>query len=275
MVFLTKDKLQKKYSDKDNVKGLVDNYLAANNARLELGKAILLKKLGASKLNNVYTIQDLTSLADTINHIALEKGSPDSVFESVDLLVNELAVLDTLPAKSEIENILLSLSNKQAITLKRSGKAAYQVPSTLFNANRDRQVSFSERKTSSDLKASYQTLANGKLIITNMEVYLPYSFKGKIDINDPNLMKNLIAFRIPTQYVSSIEVVTVKGFLPESAGDTIVLPSEIVAKSGSDFDIDKMYVYLPNTLTVNGKITYLNPNISNQLFQDNIDTLSY
>lgn len=55
-----------------------------------------------------------------------------------------------------------------------------------------------------------------------------------------------IGFRIPTQGLNSVDFFIVKDFLPEQMGDVIVLPSEITAKAGSDFDIDKLNVYLRN-----------------------------
>lgn len=55
-----------------------------------------------------------------------------------------------------------------------------------------------------------------------------------------------IGFRIPTQGLNSVDFFVVKNFLPEQMGDVVVMPSEITAKAGSDFDIDKLNVYLRN-----------------------------
>lgn len=55
-----------------------------------------------------------------------------------------------------------------------------------------------------------------------------------------------IGFRIPTQGLNSVDFFVVKDFLPEQMGDVVVMPSEITAKAGSDFDIDKLNVYLRN-----------------------------
>lgn len=51
-----------------------------------------------------------------------------------------------------------------------------------------------------------------------------------------------IAYRIPTEDKYSIYRMRVAGFLSRTAGETIIMPSEIVPLSGTDFDIDKMYV---------------------------------
>lgn len=55
-----------------------------------------------------------------------------------------------------------------------------------------------------------------------------------------------IGFRIPTQGLNSVDFFIVKDFLPEQMGDVVILPSEITVKAGSDFDIDKLNVYLRN-----------------------------
>lgn len=52
--------------------------------------------------------------------------------------------------------------------------------------------------------------------------------------------------RIPVQGKNSMEVMQVKKFLPASSGNIIVLPPQIVTKSGGDYDIDKLTVYYPN-----------------------------
>lgn len=56
----------------------------------------------------------------------------------------------------------------------------------------------------------------------------------------------MIGYRIPTQGINSIEHMTISEFLPSRAGNIIIPPSEIVAKSGSDYDIDKMSVFRPS-----------------------------
>lgn len=51
-----------------------------------------------------------------------------------------------------------------------------------------------------------------------------------------------IGYRIPTQGLSSISGIKFVDVLPEFHGDTIILPQEFTALTGSDFDIDKLYV---------------------------------
>lgn len=51
-----------------------------------------------------------------------------------------------------------------------------------------------------------------------------------------------IGYRIPTQGLSSTFSFIVADVLPAQTGDTIVVPDEFTAMTGSDFDIDKLYI---------------------------------
>ena len=51
-----------------------------------------------------------------------------------------------------------------------------------------------------------------------------------------------IGYRIPTENKSSIYPMKIVSFIPEGVGTQILLPEEITAITGSDFDIDKTYI---------------------------------
>jgi len=57
---------------------------------------------------------------------------------------------------------------------------------------------------------------------------------------------NLVGYRIPNQNLTSIDSLEVAGILPSFMGDQIVTFTEITAKTGSDFDIDKMFTLMYN-----------------------------
>ena len=63
----------------------------------------------------------------------------------------------------------------------------------------------------------------------------------------------LVGVRIPVQGLNSMEFAEVFEFLPPQAGNIIIPPAEIVAKSGGDFDIDKLTIFM-NTLDEEGKV---------------------
>lgn len=94
--------------------------------------------------------------------------------------------------------------------------------------------------------------------IQYMECYMPAYSKsfvdsmikedGTLDVNkakDKNLLNGL-CYRIPTEDLYSTIPLKIKGFLPLQFGTNIMLPQEITTLTGSDFDVDKMYLILPD-----------------------------
>ena len=61
----------------------------------------------------------------------------------------------------------------------------------------------------------------------------------------PEDLRKLIGYRVPTEDKYSMAPLYIKGFLPQQNGSAIMLPAEITTLSGSDFDVDKMYIMLP------------------------------
>ena len=73
--------------------------------------------------------------------------------------------------------------------------------------------------------------------------------EGNMVLNPKKLkeagLDKAIGYRIPTENKSSMMPLIIKGFTPLQNGSAIVLPAEITAIAGSDFDVDKMYLMLP------------------------------
>ena len=57
----------------------------------------------------------------------------------------------------------------------------------------------------------------------------------------------MVGVRIPVQGLNSMEFMEIYEFLPPAAGNIVVVPAEIVAKSGGDFDIDKLTIFMTNS----------------------------
>lgn len=207
---------------------------------------------------------------------------------------------DTLINRDKIDNILNSIVDSRVISQKMSGKSSPQIASTLYESAPRNYVYLKDgiyktltkseisklseeekgsiRMQSSDLKFYHSK--DGK--IQSAEVYITWPFEGVkpeelglklvngiykvpeggIKGLDNNLLKAL-AFRIPTQGMNSIESIIIKGFTPTTNGDMIVVPSEIVGKAGSDFDIDKLNIYLANY-----SVKVVGEDFSSQKFKD-------
>jgi hypothetical protein len=67
-----------------------------------------------------------------------------------------------------------------------------------------------------------------------------------LDKGNNRKLITLVGVRIPVQGFNSMEFMEVYEFLPEEAGNILIPPAEIVAKSGGDFDIDKLTIMMPN-----------------------------
>ena len=84
---------------------------------------------------------------------------------------------------------------------------------------------------------------------------------------------SLAGVRIPVQSINSMEFMEVYEFLPEGSNQ-IILPSEIVAKSGGDFDIDKLTTMMYSlTKNEDGSLSIKN-DYQNNVITDMIDILS-
>lgn len=107
-----------------------------------------------------------------------------------------------------------------------------------------------------DLHIVYEGEGDKKRI-KYMECYMPaYSREFYEPLMDPKThqlditklpedLRRLIGYRVPTEDKYSMAPLYIKGFLPQQNGSAIMLPAEITTISGSDFDVDKMYIMLP------------------------------
>lgn len=60
--------------------------------------------------------------------------------------------------------------------------------------------------------------------------------------NNAEELFNIIGYRIPTEDKYSIMPIKIVGFLPVQAGASMMLPNDIITMSGTDFDIDKLFI---------------------------------
>lgn len=107
--------------------------------------------------------------------------------------------------------------------------------------------------TSPDTTLTYTRDVDGRL--TGADILVPSWFKGTdmsqyikedgtLDTDKmPEDLLTLVGIRIPTQGYNSMMKFRVKGFLPNYMGDLAIVPSEIVVQMGSDFDVDKLFLY--------------------------------
>lgn len=201
------------------------------------------------------------------HHIEFVNMNPDKTLKT-DL---------SLHLKSDdIEKILVSLIEKRLIRQKVRGEALVQVSSAMTNGMWGTSTKFdaadeesvrkylgtnnlpfynpgkdgtSAMKVAIALQGDFTNLLNlnykGEKI--GNRARLNEAIKDEEWLNTDNNRKavTLTAVRIPVQGLNSMEYMEVHEFLDDSAGNIIIPPTEIVAKSGADFDVDKLTTFMP------------------------------
>ncbi len=249
----------------------------------ENGYNSLLKKLGIQDLGTSFSLPDNIAVAKTLEYEMLRRELSTNAKDTVQLNKNKQFAIpfEASTAYKQIRDILFSMVDKAINSPKMSGAAHVQVPVTGWENAGNRELVKKEKDGSWKKinTAQYEKLSDEekkKVVLTDTtlkfytkedpycEILLPHWFKIKLSktgkfktekelityLNSSDEGRSIlkgIGFRIPTQSLSSVEVFRVKGFLPESMGYTVVVPSEIVTKAGSDFDIDKLNMYLKAT----------------------------
>jgi hypothetical protein len=84
------------------------------------------------------------------------------------------------------------------------------------------------------------------------------TMKSAMSLLDSSVLE-LITYRIPNQGMSSNDYLQIVGVLPQGVGDSIIVYDGLPAKTGSDFDIDKLFVMQNNVVydSEAGKLTKL------------------
>ena len=91
-----------------------------------------------------------------------------------------------------------------------------------------------------------------------------------LNTNDNRKSITMTAVRIPVQGLNSMEFMEVYEFLDPTAQNVIILPTEIVAKSGGDYDVDKLTTFMPN---INKDGSYVRSSVSKENFSKEVTAL--
>jgi hypothetical protein len=208
-----------------------------------------------------------------------------------------------------IENIVMSLIEKRLVRQKVNGDALVQVANSMWNGTWDvTQGNKFANLSKEELEAArkkylgtnglpfYTKGKDGKTLSMKVAITLQGDFfnllnlqhldgqpiktidrlnamikeDAWLDIADNRKSVTLTAVRIPVQGLNSMEFMEVYEFLDPSAVNMIIPPTEIVAKSGSDFDVDKLTTFFPN---INKDGSYVRSSISNQNFFKEVSAL--
>jgi hypothetical protein len=212
-------------------------------------------------------------------------GVPDHLLKIINTtqdgqLLNDLSLH---PEADSVEKILMSIIYKRLIKQTTNGEPLVQAPTTFTNGSWDTQFDLltdpkdiqaflgtntlpfyrrgeidpttGKRRATSLAKAAVSFSDNYKHLLNlkdNEGNKIETLDKLNALIKDENWLKenrlsiSLFGPRIPNDATNTIEALEIWHFLNPASGNTIILPTEIVAKSGADFDADKLFLMAAN-----------------------------
>ena len=226
---------------------LINNFNGAHNAITEAGRREIERDFGITSDKPQVSVQ---RFAEIMQRKALSSNMNDNVINGLDVENGEtVAPISGLSDNSWIESGLISMLNKSIVDTNLPGGMFIQMSSILYNriavtsdAQNERKLRFANTDGTMDCVISINLL---KHIIPDYDKKTFSEAKKWLidhDIVGPNSKALAMGYRIPAQGQASTAALKVIDLYPEQIGDTITLPDEFTSLTGSDFDIDKLFV---------------------------------
>jgi hypothetical protein len=226
-----------------------DTYVDATK-RYHLNKyQQFLNKLGLEDLGNSFRLVDPTAVANTLEGELFKRQLSENVKYAIKLDENNQFPIpfEASTHYKQIKDILYSMINKSLVSPKLNGGPKPLSSVTLWEKG---------KRDPNAVNPELKFYTEGSPYI---EILLPYKYRNKFNkrrfptdesvleyLNSSEEGKKIIrgvAFRIPCDAQNKIETYKIAGFLPQFM-DVVIGPSELVTKSGLDFDFDKENMYL-------------------------------
>jgi len=264
---------------------LVKEYERNIRLLTEIKKQELLDEIGGKMVEVNGELQfkgDFDKLMSFVRNELDRQDMGDHEINFIEVRNGKLVTDMSLSLSAEkIEKVLNALVTKRLVKQKVNGEALVQVAGTLFES-RGSTINRNWKTPTEEEKKKYGTNdlptyragkgPNGTTSAMKVKIALQGDFKHLLQAEDlegnrirtierlNELIKDeewlntgrnrdmitMVGARIPVQGLNSMEFMEVYQFLPEEAGNIIVPPSEIVTKSGADYDIDKLTTMMPN-----------------------------
>lgn len=221
----------------------------------------ILKKLGIKDIDGEFSTDDKTLVRKFLKEELTRRDIDQNTINGLSVNPNtgEFNIpLEASPRYIQIKNILYSIVDKEIGSPKVSGGSYVMQSSTMWEEG--------NRELSEDGKFRVSNMLN---YYTKdkpwMEVWIPHWFSKQLrdsgfEGTDQELMNQInkslenddvlttVGARIPTQKLSSADRIKIGRFMPQEMGSTVIVPAELVKKTGGDFDVDKLFTYLKNVL---------------------------
>lgn len=244
-----------------------------------------LSNMGKDFLTNEFGIVDgRITKKDRLYNALIEEFRGKDGGENIISALEKETPLDEIPqVRQQVQSMFMSIMNKEMTKIKTNGASLIQVSG--FGIDKGLNIKESGIKIVSENYDPVRGLKPPRIedgVVKPGQVFVPYSalksLVSKVDKNlnfdsmtseeliaiiDPSALQ-MITYRIPNQGMSSNDAVEIAGILPDSMGDAIIGYDAIPGKTGSDFDIDKMFVMMHNLEVRNGKIQKISSNQSSK-----------
>lgn len=237
------------------------------------GWEALVEELDLNNLvTNLKSDQDIQKTVDAIKKRFFEKGVSANMLEAIDR-IGDIGLLDIVPGKIKLEHTIMSMFRKAVMNKKRPGESMAQVSSQGFETEKGTTAFKWYRKNNEGELlpmqigiplpkklipwvisnfGTEQEKKNGTLSSTTLERFNEAvakdeeNFEKDGKVTTFTKIRRITGFRIPFQAHSSGDVAHITKFFDPSFATGVVVPKEMVAKTGSDFDIDKFNMYYNN-----------------------------
>lgn len=197
---------------------------------------------------------NVTKLAKMLEDDARESDANDNVLSGLKTANNKFIMpLSSLSDNKWLESRFISMINKQVIDVHTPGGAFIQRSTLGLEATSTKVVTPNMINYGRVLKSINEEGSMDSVVSINLFKYFIPNYENLTyrearqwlidhEIIGDKAKANAIGYRIPTQSIASISPLRFVDVFPEIMGDTIMLPENFTKLTGSDFDIDKLYV---------------------------------
>lgn len=213
---------------------------------------------------------DKRKFAHKMQEMAATQGLPADTIEAFDVENGEFIIHPAcLPNMRWIQSRLLSAMGKTIIDTTTPGQPLYQVPSfgfdNLFNlkSHPDKHLLMpGELRPDGTVNKRMQVMLSINFFSDVLDEAKKVGVEG-YDFNNFADQKRFIlenkelfalSYRVPTQGQNSTIPIEIVDLFPPQRGGIVTFPAGITAQTGSDFDIDKMFLARFNYEIKNGKL---------------------
>lgn len=197
---------------------------------------------------------NVTKLAKMLEDDARESDANDNVLSGLKTANNKFIMpLSSLSDNKWLESRFISMINKYVIDVHIPGGAFIQRSTLGLEATSTKVVTPNMINDGRVLKSINEEGSMDSVVSINLFKYFIPNYENLTyrearqwlidhEIIGDKAKANAIGYRIPTQSIASISPLRFVDVFPEIMGDTIMLPEDFTKLTGSDFDIDKLYV---------------------------------